>query len=79
MFAVTGADAAAIRTAFHEEGELSAAIELRRVHRQCESAGLRSVDAAADPALHRDAAASQQGRLLLITYFDENAGRGRAA
>jgi hypothetical protein len=30
MFAVTGADAAAIQTAFHEEGELSAAIELRR-------------------------------------------------
>jgi hypothetical protein len=30
MFAVTEADAAAIRTAFHEEGELSAAIELRR-------------------------------------------------
>jgi hypothetical protein len=30
MFAVTEADAAAIRTAFHEKGELSAAIELRR-------------------------------------------------
>jgi hypothetical protein len=30
MFAVTEADAAAIRTAFHEEGELSAAIGLRR-------------------------------------------------
>jgi hypothetical protein len=30
MFAVTEADAAAIRIAFHEEGELSAAIELRR-------------------------------------------------
>ena len=30
MFVVTEADAAAIRTAFHQEGELSAAIELRR-------------------------------------------------
>jgi hypothetical protein len=30
MFAVTEADAAAIRAAFHKEGELSAAIELRR-------------------------------------------------
>ena len=30
MFMVTEADAAAIRTAFHEEGELSAVIELRR-------------------------------------------------
>ena len=30
MFVVTEADAAAIRTAFDQEGELSAAIELRR-------------------------------------------------
>jgi len=30
MFMVTEAEAAAIRTAFHEEGELSAAIEVRR-------------------------------------------------
>ncbi len=30
MFMVTEADAAAIRTAFHEEGELSAVIELRQ-------------------------------------------------
>jgi len=30
MFIVTEADAAAIRAAFHEEGELSAVIELRR-------------------------------------------------
>ena len=30
MFVVTEADAAAIRTAFHEEGELSAMIELRQ-------------------------------------------------
>ena len=30
MFMVTEADAAAIRAAFHEEGELSAVIELRR-------------------------------------------------
>jgi hypothetical protein len=30
MFVVTEADAAAIRTVFDEEGELSAAIELRR-------------------------------------------------
>jgi hypothetical protein len=30
MFAITDADAAAIRTIFDEEGELSAAIELRR-------------------------------------------------
>src|SRR3954470_17733854 len=30
MFLVTEADAEAIRTLFHEEGELSAAIELRR-------------------------------------------------
>ena len=30
MFVITDADAAAIRTLFHEEGELSAAIELRR-------------------------------------------------
>jgi len=30
MFLVTEADADAIRTAFHEAGELSAAIELRR-------------------------------------------------
>jgi len=30
MFVVTEADAAAIRTAFHEEGELSAVIELRQ-------------------------------------------------
>jgi hypothetical protein len=30
MFVVTEADAAAIRTIFNEEGELSAAIELRR-------------------------------------------------
>jgi hypothetical protein len=30
MFAVTDEDAAAIRTAFEQEGELSAAIELRR-------------------------------------------------
>jgi hypothetical protein len=30
MFVVTEADAAAIRTAYEQEGELSAAIELRR-------------------------------------------------
>lgn len=30
MFMVTEADTAAIRTAFHEKGELSAVIELRR-------------------------------------------------
>ena len=30
MFLVTEADADAIRTIFHQEGELSAAIELRR-------------------------------------------------
>jgi hypothetical protein len=30
MFVVTEADAAAIRTVFNQEGELSAAIELRR-------------------------------------------------
>jgi len=30
VFMVTEADAAAIRTAFHEEGELSAIIELRQ-------------------------------------------------
>ena len=30
MFIVTEADAAAIRAAFHEEGELSAIIELRQ-------------------------------------------------
>ncbi len=30
MFVVTEADAAAIRAAFHQEGELSAAIEVRR-------------------------------------------------
>ncbi len=30
MFVVTEADAAAIRTVFHEEGELSAIIELRQ-------------------------------------------------
>ena len=30
MFVVTEADAAAIRAAFHEEGELSAIIELRQ-------------------------------------------------
>jgi hypothetical protein len=30
MFVVTEADAAAIRATFHQEGELSAAIELRR-------------------------------------------------
>jgi hypothetical protein len=30
MFTVSEADAAAIRTAFNEEGELSAVIELRR-------------------------------------------------
>jgi hypothetical protein len=30
MFVVTEADAAAIRAAFNQEGELSAAIELRR-------------------------------------------------
>jgi hypothetical protein len=30
MFVITDADAAAIRTLFHQEGELSAAIELRR-------------------------------------------------
>ena len=30
MFVVTEADATAIRTAFHEEGELSAIIELRQ-------------------------------------------------
>ena len=63
MFAVTGADAAAIRTAFHEEGELSAAIELRR---EVTDNDHRPVDAAADPALHRDAAASQQGRLAKL-------------
>jgi len=30
MFMVTEADAAAIRAAFHEDGELSAVVELRR-------------------------------------------------
>ena len=30
MFAVTEADAAAVRAVFHEDGELSAAIEVRR-------------------------------------------------
>jgi hypothetical protein len=32
MFVVTEADAAAIRTVFEQEGELSAAIEVRRLH-----------------------------------------------
>ena len=31
MFCVTEAEAAAIRAVFHEEGELTAAIELRRM------------------------------------------------
>jgi hypothetical protein len=31
VFCVTEAEAAAIRTVFHEEGELSAALELRRM------------------------------------------------
>jgi hypothetical protein len=45
MFVVTEADAAAIRDVFHQEGELSAAIELRpaipRDHRQREGASMR--------------------------------------
>jgi hypothetical protein len=96
MFAVTGADAAAIRTAFHEEGELSAAIELRRESptnakaracartiarwtplptRLCTVTRLRP-SRTASQASARSLAAPV---LLLITYFDENAGRGRAA
>jgi hypothetical protein len=31
MFSVTEAEAAAIRAVFHEKGELSAAVELRRI------------------------------------------------
>jgi hypothetical protein len=38
MFVVTEADAAAIRVAYKQEGELSAAIEVRR----CRTAGGRS-------------------------------------
>jgi hypothetical protein len=58
MFVITEADADAIRAVLNQEGESSAAIELRRrfpgVHRQRESAGVRSahrwVDAAVSPA-----------------------------
>ena len=45
MFVVTEADAAAMRTAYEQEGELSAAIEVRRlfpgITRQRQGAGVR--------------------------------------
>jgi hypothetical protein len=55
MFAITEAEAAAIRTAFERSGELSAVVELRRLfpgrHRQRAGAGVcphhRRVEAAA--------------------------------
>jgi len=64
MFIVTEADAAAIRAVFDQEGELSAAIELRRRftrRRVCPEH--RRVVAAASSAAPSDAAASPQGQL----------------
>ena len=71
MFVVTEADAAAIRTAFDQEGELSAAIELRRRFpgitdnakaRACARIH-RRVDAAAGHAVLSDATAPRQDKL----------------
>jgi hypothetical protein len=61
MFVVSEAEAAAIRAVFELEGEMSAAIELRRLfpwyHRQCEGAdacsNYRRMDAVARCALRR--------------------------
>jgi hypothetical protein len=72
MFVVTEADAAAIRAILSQEGELSAAIELRQrfpgVNRQREGAGVRTehrrVDAVAATVVPGDAAASPQGHLV---------------
>ena len=58
MFMVTEADAAAIRTAFHEKGELSAVIELRRRFPgspTCGGAGLRPDHRRLAPAATREA------------------------
>jgi hypothetical protein len=67
MLAVTEADAAAIRAVFNEEGELSAAIEVRRRFpgitddrrrgNACGSSPAGRCSRAQDPAVRRDAVA----------------------
>ena len=69
MFAVTEADAAAIRAVFHEDGELSAAIEVRRRFpgitenvNAPECARIHRRDAARCRPVHGDAAAPRPGK-----------------
>ena len=71
MFVIIEADAAAIRATFDQEGELSAAIEMRRRFpgitdntkaRTC-AGEYRRVDAACSPTKPGCAAACPQGRL----------------
>ncbi len=70
MFVVTEADAAAIRAIFDEEGELSAAIELRRrflgvIDNAKARACARTISGwtTTRPAQNRDDAASQPARI----------------
>jgi hypothetical protein len=71
MFVIADADPSAIRALLNEEGELSAAIELRRrfpgLSGQREGAGLREdhgrLDAAAGAVGHSDAAGHPKERL----------------
>jgi hypothetical protein len=74
LFVVSEADAAAIRTAYEQEGELSAAIELRRRFpgitdeaeaRECVRT-IASWKTAASTAAPGDAAASPQGQLVRL-------------
>jgi hypothetical protein len=78
MFIITEADAAAIRAVFNQEGELSAAIELRRRFpgvtdnakaRAC--AQSIAVDAAASPVSPGDAAASPRVQLARFPSVSE--------
>jgi hypothetical protein len=82
LFVVSEADAAAIRTAFDRSGELSAAVELRRLfprHSRCRAgAGVRSghcrLEAATRSPAPRQAVAPTQG-LRTLTYPDVGAGQ----
>jgi hypothetical protein len=74
MFVITDADAAAIRAIFDQEGELSAAIDLRRrfpgIGGNSKARAVcpehRRVDAAAGTAASGDTAPTPQGRLVRL-------------
>jgi hypothetical protein len=84
MLVVSESDAAAIRTAFEQDDELSAAIELRRrfpasptMSKQGHKPAHRRLEAAARDAASGDAIASRQGPLKRLSHPHGSARRRR--